>query len=93
MDIYQASGMSTVHKPDGHTQNIPSLLCMSKIFWTPYDAFGLWQKYSSEAAPTCDPEEHITLEDMADYVESHVEVDAHFGPYPNKDSFLLGDWY
>ena len=30
---------------------------------------------------------------MADYVEPHVEVDAHFGPYPNKDSFLLGDWY
>lgn len=66
---------------------------MSQIFRTPRNAFGLWRKYSSEAAPTHDPEEHVTLEDKVDYNEPDVEADVDFSPYPNENSYLLGDWY
>ena len=77
---------------DGVSPTSSFLSCMSNFFWMPWNAFGLWRKYPSEMAPTHDPEESVTLEDMVD-VEPKIEANINFGPYPNENSYLLGDWY
>lgn len=60
--------------------------------------FGLRRKVYSTQVPLHDPEELITLSDIyhtrhpvSDAVPTHAP-DSYF-PYPNKSSFLLGDWY
>lgn len=77
---------------DGVSQTSSFLSRVSNFFRTPRNAFGLWRKYPSETAPTHDPEESVTLEDMVD-VKPKVEANIDFGPYPNENSYLLGDWY
>lgn len=69
-----------------------------RIFQTAWNAFGLSRKYFTEKAPQHDPEDSLVLTDLVDE-EDPVDLDencidpAFFHPYPNKSSFLLGDWY
>jgi Plavaka transposase len=63
---------------------------------TPRSVFGLWRRFFAKAPPSHDPEELATLEDLSDIVEplsSPCVQETSFSPYPNKSSFLLGDWY
>jgi hypothetical protein len=79
------------------SSNIPRIL---RTFWTPRNVFGLFRKYLSEKSPSHDPEEYVDLlhlseaSDGADGAPPQLPMAGDdFRPYPNKNSFLLGDWY
>ena len=78
---------------DSPSQTSSFQSCVSNFFWTPQNIFGLWCKYPSEVGPTHDPEENLTLDDMADHGEPKVKANIDFGLYPNKNLYLLGNWY
>jgi hypothetical protein len=80
-------------------------LCMRRIFSTPRNIFGLWRRYNTETLPSHDPEEHIGILDLFDGPLVNREEAKEttpirssdgqnpFAPFPNKNSFLLGEWY
>jgi hypothetical protein len=78
------------------------------FFRTLPSVFGLSRRYYSDRLPTHDPEELTTLENLTlTHSESDqdsstpapvthnssIETPDAFHPYPNKSSFLLGDWF
>lgn len=69
---------------------------LRRIFRSPRNVFGLFRQYQGECPPIHDPEEHVGLKDLSNM--PHVPGDTadaadSFYPYPNRNSFLLGDWY
>lgn len=71
-----------------------------KIFQTPRNIFGLFRKYIGKEPPNHDPEDFVGLEDLVDTEPRRDTMYSHdngrnpsFYPYPNKNSFLIGDWY
>ena len=78
---------------------LPGRSHIRKIFKTPRNIFGLFRKYLSDKLPSHDPEEHVMLQDLSDHDVTQPGADLPprkrnaFHPYPNKNSFLLGDWY
>jgi Plavaka transposase len=68
-----------------------------QTFQTPLNVFGLFRKYLSDKLPSHDPEEHVNLQDLSNGLGDESRrpqgVQDEFYPYPNKNSFLLGDWY
>jgi hypothetical protein len=60
---------------------------------TPVNAFGLSWCYYSTAFPQHDPEAEVTPADWIDKPSDVTPSAASFGPYPNLNSLLLGDWY
>ncbi|KAG1796117.1 hypothetical protein EV424DRAFT_1334223, partial [Suillus variegatus] len=84
------------------------LSCALCFFRTLPSVFGLSRRYHSDRLPTHDPEELTTLENLTlTHSESDqdsstpapvthnssIETPDAFHPYPNKSSFLLGDWF
>jgi hypothetical protein len=68
------------------------------ILQTPQNIFGLFQRYLSGTSPSHNPEEYRDLLDLCDEPTvaplSHPPDDRNnFEPFPNKNSFLLADWY
>jgi len=72
---------------------------VGRIFRTPRNIFGLFRQYCSDKAPSHDPEGNVDLLDLSDYSTSsdgslEPQNNEHdFYPFPNKNSFLLGEWY
>ena len=75
-----------------------------RFFTTLANSFGLSRRYYGDRVPTHDPEDAMTLPRLTLTlpVEEHGDSAGHvlersgaslFYPYPNKSSFLLGDWY
>jgi len=101
-----SNSMSISHSPStsstlGQKSSIHSLgLRVRRMFRTPRNIFGLCRQYFSEELPSHDPEEHITLQHLSDEatpvavasLQPHETANT-FLPYPNENSFLLGDWY
>jgi hypothetical protein len=78
--------------------SLPTAPRVLRTFQTLLNKFGLFRRYHAERLPCHDPEEHINLQDLVNAPEcSRSEPqpisDILFHPYPNKSSFLLGDWY
>ena len=82
----------------------PALLARTlRFFTTLVNSFGLSRRYYSDRLLTHDPEDvttlhHLTLTSPAteDHVSGSLDEGQEsqiFYPYPNKSSFLLGDWY
>lgn len=74
----------------------------STALQTPQNVFGLLRQYYSNSSTLHDPEELVELNDLAEIVPSTVnpllknengDSKNLFFPYPNKNSFLLGEWY
>jgi hypothetical protein len=65
------------------------------IIRTPRNIFGLVRQYFAEQLPSIDPEEHITLADLSPSAVngSPIESRSTWLPFPNRNSFLLGNWY
>jgi hypothetical protein len=69
---------------------------------TAKNVFSLYHQYST-TSPTHDPEEELSLDDLSNIpskssntVTSHNKLGLtpqSFGPYPNYNSFRIGDWY
>jgi hypothetical protein len=70
---------------------------------TPRNLFGLWRQYQQGERSTHDPEEHVCLQDLSYGLpqtgsgsESALQNEYTtnpFYPYPNENSFRLGEWY
>jgi len=67
-----------------------------KLLTSSHNVFGLFQKYRAEGFPTHDPEveqQHAALSKVTSDHKELLAGGAIFGPYPNKSTFLLGEWY
>ena len=80
------------------TSSLPSRVL--RIFRTPRNVFGLFRQYFADKLPSHDPEEHVDLQDLSDSCENagnalrqRQRASDNFYPYPNENSFCLGDWY
>ena len=68
-----------------------------RFFTTLANSFSLSHRYYGDRLPTHDPEDKTTLQQLTltpateDVTERRDS--ASFYPYPNRSSFLLGDWY
>jgi len=79
------------------------LACTLRFFTTLTNSFGLSCRYYGDCLLTHDPEGAMTLHDLtltSPAAEDHVsgcldegQESQLFYPYPNRSSFLLGDWY
>src|SRR6202453_2284210 len=71
--------------------------CILSTLRTPRNIFGLFRQYYSDEMPSHDPEEHVILQDLCDdpgAAEPAIPpICGDFNPYPNKNYFLLGDWF
>lgn len=70
---------------------IPSLT----VIHSARNIFGLSRKYLTTTLPPHDPEELVTLKDLCCRAGPTREptLSEFYHPYPNRNSFLLGDWY
>ncbi|KAF7973294.1 hypothetical protein HWV62_15675 [Athelia sp. TMB] len=86
------------------SSDAPSVLKLRlrKIIKTPCNVFGLVRQYFSHRLPTSDPESLITLNNLSSvhltaqpgaHSGIPTETSASFKPYPNKNSWLLGNWF
>ena len=69
---------------------------MQRVLLSPHNTFGLFRQYYSTGFPSHDPEEINTLDTLSDIQDeiSPLPPDAiSVGPYPNRSSFALGEWY
>jgi len=68
---------------------------LRQVFTTQRNIFGLSRQYNTIELPTHDPEEHNPLSELSDIpARSSVSTTLPtFHPYPNLNSFRLGDWY
>lgn len=70
---------------------------VQKFIKTPRNSFGLFRRYRSAKLPSHDPEEFVELKDLSDSAIPGNRLDLSpdknvYHPYPNRSSFLLGDW-
>lgn len=74
---------------------------LKRILKSPRNPFGLFRQYFGVDFPSHDPEAELTDRDLSDTVE---ECDGDrlppteggpgvYGPYPNRSSFSLGEWF
>jgi hypothetical protein len=73
----------------------PVLSPVRKILKSTCNAFGLFRQYHATHFPERDPDENLTLEDLMDTnTGTSPEPPIYpYHPYPNRSSFLLGEWY
>jgi hypothetical protein len=74
-----------------------------KVLRSATNTFGLSRQYYTTKLPSHDPEEAVTLDDLcltggssvgaAGNSLRHDGSSPEYYPYPNRESFLLGDWY
>jgi hypothetical protein len=88
-----ASPESDAAAPPRDPSPLRSRMC--RIFRTPRNIFGLVRQYFAEQLPSVDPEEHITLADLSppSSADKSSQQPSSLYPFPNKSSFLLGNWY
>jgi Plavaka transposase len=72
--------------------------CVRRVLRTPRNTFGLIRQYFADKFPEHDPEENLSLQDLSslpatDSQDSTAASTKNFYPYPNENSFRLGDWY
>jgi hypothetical protein len=61
---------------------------------TPRNVFGLSREYYSTEIPSHDPEDQLSVQDWSNIgIRTDHPDTSPFYPYPNRNTFLLGDWY
>ena len=79
-------------EPEGPSSGLAARLC--RIFETSRNSFSLFRRYFSRRLPSHDPDSEVDIPNLSDIVCTDAEHPASsFGPYPNKSSFHLGEWY
>jgi hypothetical protein len=69
---------------------------LRRVLNTTRNSFGLFRRYHAENFPCHDPEGEAdisSLSNIVDAASSQTNTIPSFGPYPNKSSFQLGEWY
>ena len=70
----------------------PPASLVRKILKSSRNMFGIFRQYHATRFPDHDPSENITLSDLS--ISCSTSDLAHnYSPYPNQNSYLLGDWY
>jgi hypothetical protein len=65
-----------------------------RIIRTPRNIFGLVRQYFAVEPPTVDPEDHVSLtEPLLPSAPAESQSRSKWWPFPNKSSFLLGNWH
>lgn len=74
----------------------------SFVLKSPCNIYGLFRRYHARTNPLHDPDSDLTMDDICDVLpsnaiptvapESSQNIPHTYGPYPNKSSFLLGEW-
>lgn len=59
---------------------------------SPRNAFQVFRRYHAVKFPSHDPDEGIPFTHFSDISEKATDVSL-YSPYPNKSSFLLGEWF
>jgi hypothetical protein len=70
--------------------------CLRPIFTTPPNIFGLSRRYETNELPSHDPDQHLSLQDLSNIPAGSGPSNSgsqSFYPYPNRSSFMLGDWF
>lgn len=67
------------------------------VIETSKNSFGLFRHYFSDSFPSHDPEGDADITSLSDIIDSNylpsLIGSSSLGPFPNKSSFLLGEWY
>jgi hypothetical protein len=87
------SGVTAPISPNIHPAGFASRF--RKTLQTSRNAFGLFRRYFSQRFPSHDPESELNIPALSNIVPTDVETPSlpSYDPYPNKNSFRLGDWY
>lgn len=99
----ELSSPMTVEVPVGVESGWPQ----GRDFQTPRNVFGLFRRFLTKDPPSHDPEDLTTLADLCDSsmprtesssrdsppTTSRLQDRSQLHPYPNENSFLLGNWY
>lgn len=74
----------------------------SRILESSCNRYGLFRRYFGPSFPPHDPDSELTMDDHCDIPSSNSplidaldvseNVGQNYGPYPNRSSFLLGEW-
>lgn len=65
-----------------------------EVFCTNHNIFGLFRRYHSARLPKHNPEAFVDILDLSDInISDKALLEVSYHPYPNQNSFLLGDWY
>ena len=64
-----------------------------RVLRTPCNKFGLFRQYYAVDYPSHDPDEVAKLSDISNLSVPGFSSATLFQPYPNKNAFLLGEWY
>jgi Plavaka transposase len=95
------AAMNASLPPIANSDNAPSIQSRTfHFFRTPRNLFGMSRQYFSDKLPIRDPDQLASLGcDEVDYQSTSVQPDTShrsdsvFFPYPNKNSFRLGEWF
>jgi len=92
------AGAHTPLSPNEETFSSSGSLCrrLLQVFTSGRNTFGLSRRYEAMEQPSHDPEENVLLNELSDIpleTSTSETSSASFYPYPNRSSFLLGDWY
>lgn len=96
-ELPRAQDPPLTNAPETRSSSVTSLV--DEAFRSPRNIFGLIREYFSKSPPTHDPEENLNAQDLSDETDINPTAPNNFqeanlfSPYPNKNSFLLGDWY
>jgi Plavaka transposase len=73
---------------------------IQRIFRSPKNTFSLYRQYKAKTLPQHDPEEAVDIDDLSNIPRNQphqVQLtnlsQESYHPYPNYNSFRLGDWY
>ncbi|RXW25756.1 hypothetical protein EST38_g6 [Candolleomyces aberdarensis] len=91
--VHQTTNSSTVQAP-AHAPAFDAVTLLS--FFSQRNVFGIKRKYTIPAplTPTHDPDQVLSLWDLTDIPQSsNIPSSLHYGPFSNKSSFWLADWY
>jgi hypothetical protein len=65
------------------------------ILETNKNSFGVYRRYFSKRFPIHDPGCEVDASNLSNIIDSraHNLAESSYGPYPNENSFRLGEWY
>jgi hypothetical protein len=68
-------------------------MCMRRLD-SPHNTFQVFRRYYAKEFPSHDPDEGLPSTAFSDISQQTTDADPSiYSPYPNKSSFLLGEWF
>ncbi|KJA15705.1 hypothetical protein HYPSUDRAFT_100251, partial [Hypholoma sublateritium FD-334 SS-4] len=91
--VVSVSSIPILISTGSHQVQLPT----RQILKSPCNIFGLFRQYFTVNFPSHDPESELQFSDVSPSTSDGDKVEPLstklFQPYPNKNAFLLGEWY